>query len=43
MDLIVIGMNHTTASVEIRERAAFSEEQAGQVLALIMFLRKFHT
>lgn len=35
MDLIVIGMNHTTASVEIRERAAFSEEQAGQVLALI--------
>ena len=35
MDLIVIGMNHTTAPVEIRERAAFSEEQAGQALALI--------
>jgi glutamyl-tRNA reductase len=34
MDLIVVGMNHRTAPVEVRERVAFSEEEIRDVLAL---------
>lgn len=35
MDLIVVGMNHLTAPVEVREKVAFSDEQAKRVLTLI--------
>ena len=35
MDLIVVGMNHTTAPVEVREGAVFSDEEAGRTLSLM--------
>ncbi len=34
MDLIVVGMNHRTAPVEVREQVAFSEDEILDVLAL---------
>ena len=33
MDLIVVGMNHRTAPVEVREKVAFSEDEILDVLA----------
>jgi glutamyl-tRNA reductase len=38
MELIVIGLNHKTASIEIRERLAFSEEGLGKALLQIQSL-----
>jgi glutamyl-tRNA reductase len=32
MDLIVIGLNHKTASIEVRERLAFQEDQIAEAL-----------
>jgi len=33
MELIVIGLNHKTASIEIRERLAFQEDRIGEALS----------
>ena len=35
MNLFAVGVNHTTADVELREQLAFSADQADQVLAVL--------
>ena len=39
MSMVVLGLNHRTAPVDVRERLAFSREGAGN--ALILFRRMF--
>lgn len=36
MEIVVIGLNHRTASVELRERFSFSKEQAGELSTEIL-------
>jgi glutamyl-tRNA reductase len=36
MEIVVIGLNHRTASVELRERLSFSKEQAGELSTEIL-------
>lgn len=36
MEIVVIGLNHRTASVELRERMSFSKEQAGELSTEIL-------
>lgn len=36
MEIVVIGLNHITASVELRERMSFSKEQAGEISERIL-------
>lgn len=36
MEIVVIGLNHRTASVELRERMSFSKEQAGELSTQIL-------
>ena len=36
MEIVVIGLNHRTASVELRERMSFSNEQAGELSTEIL-------
>ena len=41
MELIVIGLNHKTASIEIRERLAFSEDELEKALHQVQSLPSF--